>query len=103
MQTFHCKHTYHNGDSSRWDGSWDILERETDFHELRIRGRGSSYDVVLGECSSGNYLCIPASNIGCSLGHWTDTFWNFERLSSLMNETDAKTIITALYYYHSYC
>jgi len=102
MQTFHCKHTYPSGHTARWDGVWEVLATETDFHELRINGRGSSFDVVLGHCSSGNYLCIPGIDVGCTLGYWSDTFWNTQRLSSLISETDAVTIATAINHYGNY-
>lgn len=102
MQTFHCKHTYPSGRTAKWNGVWEVLATETDFHELLIKGRGSSFDVVLGYYSSGYYLCIPEINVGCALGYWSDVFWNTERLSSLISETDAVTIATAINHYGYY-
>ncbi len=102
MQTFHCKHTYPSGYKSRWIGSWEVLSTEPSLHELRIKGKGSSFDAILGHCSRGNYLCIPEMNVGCSLGFWSDVFWNTERITQLLSETDAVTIATALNHYGSY-
>lgn len=102
MQIFHCKHTYPSGHKSKWDGSWEVLSTEPSFHELRIKGRGSSFDVILGDCSSGYYLCIPEINVGCSLSYWSDVFWNTERITQVLAETDAVTIATALNHYGSY-
>ena len=70
--------------------------------ELAISGRGSMYTVILGEYSSGSYLCIPEQGIGCPLGSLSDTFWNFEQLSRLICRTDAATIVNALEDYGKY-
>lgn len=102
MQTFECIHTYQSGETSKWAGSWEVLQVETDFHELRIQGRGACFDAILGYCSSGNYLCIPSSNVGCALGYWSDVFWNTERISQVLCETDAVTIATALNHYGNF-
>jgi len=102
MQTFICKHKYPGGHKATWNGSWEILDIGTDYHELRIKGRGSSFDVVLGRCSSGYYLCIPSIDVGCALTFWSDTFWNTERLTPLLCETDAVTIATAIDHYGNY-
>lgn len=102
MQTFECSHTYSCGHKAKWYGSWEILTICDDFHELRIQGRGSSFDVVAGHCSSGYYLCIPSVRIGCALAYWSDVFWNTEQLSQVMAETDAVTIATALNHYGRY-
>lgn len=99
MQTFECFHTYSNGHHASWYGSWQKLSSCADIHELRIKGRGSSFDVITGYCSSGNYLCIPSINAGCALAAWSDIFWNIERLSQVISETDAVTIATALTHY----
>jgi len=99
MQTFYCMHTYPSGYQSRWSGSWEVLSTEPSVHELRIRGKGSSFDVILGSCCSGNYLCIPQINVGCSLGYWSDIFWNTERMTQVLSETDAVTIANALNHY----
>ncbi|MGL5437662.1 MAG: DUF6618 family protein [Lachnospiraceae bacterium] len=102
METFECTHTYPSGNKRCWTGMWKILSICTDFHELRIKGRGSSFDVVAGYCSTGNYLCIPSINVGCALTDWSDVFWNIERLSQVLTETDAVTIAIALNHYGQY-
>lgn len=102
MQTFCLKHKYMNGDTMNWDVSWELLDFEFNHHELRIRARGSSFDVVLGQYLSGYYLCIPAIGVGCNITFWSDVFWNTERLSCLLSETDAATIAAAINHYGNY-
>jgi len=103
MQTFHCRHTYPSGHVANWKGSWEALATGAGSHELRIKGRGSSFHAVLGHCTSGNYLCIPLINAGCALASWRDTFWNTEQLSCVIGETDAVTIAAAINDYGNYC
>ena len=99
---FLCKHTYESDEEATWEGSWELIHADQNQSELRVKGRGSSFHVILGFYASGAFLCIPEINIGCPLSHWEDTFWNFERLSAIMNETDAKTIVNALRDYSVY-
>lgn len=96
MQPFKCSHIYKSGRKMKWIGNWEVLSVEPDSHELLIKGRGSEFHAILGYYSYGNYLCIPSIDIGCALGYWSDVFWNTERLSHVMNATDAVTIATAL-------
>ena len=70
--------------------------------ELIISGRGSMLTVILTKYSGGSCLCIPEIGIGSPLGHLSDTFWNFEQLSHLINRTDATTIAYALADYNRY-
>lgn len=94
--TFTCSCEYQNGRCGKWTASWQEVDSGEGASELLISGRGSLYTVLVGEYSSGRYLCIPEQGIGCPLGHLSDTFWNFERLSALICRTDAATIISAL-------
>lgn len=102
MQTFNLKHKYYDGAMDSWKVSWEVLETETDYHKLRISARGSTFDVILGYSSSGNYLCIPDIDIGCALALWSDVFWNTEKLSMLMSETDAATIAAVINHFGNY-
>lgn len=102
MQTFRCFHTYSSNHKAHWEVSWEILSTNCDFHELRIKGGGSSFDVIAGYCTSGNFLCIPSIKVGCALAYWSDLFWNIEQLSKVMTVTDAVTIANALSHYDLY-
>lgn len=96
MNVFEC--IYHDDDGlpKRWDGCWIQKASMPGHAELLIKGRGSMYTVILGRCSSGNYLCIPEQRISCPLSFLSDKFWNYEQLSSLLGTVDAVTVTTAL-------
>jgi len=64
--------------------------------ELLIYGRESCINAVIGKYMSGQYICIPDIDTGCPLSRLSDIFWNRERLSAHMNETDAATVAHAL-------
>lgn len=99
MQTFSLEHKYIDGTTMNWDVSWELLNCEYNHHELRVLARGSAFDVILGESLSGYYLCIPAVDVGCNITFWSDVFWNTERLSNLLSETDAATVAAAINQY----
>ena len=92
MAQFTCTHTYSDGTRSTWTGTAKLLRKIGDFAEIQISGRGTSLLVLVGKYSWGRFICIPAINVGCPLSRWDDTFWNTERLSGLMNETDSVTV-----------
>lgn len=102
QHAFLCTCEYPDGSSMRWQASWREDDSAQGVSELVISGRGSMYTVILGEYSSGNYLCIPEQGVGCPLGPLSDTFWNFEQLSRLICRTDAATIVNALEDYGEY-
>ena len=60
------------------------------------------FHVLLGECSDGNFICIPGIDVGCPLASLTDVFWNSERLSQIMNPVDAETVVKAIADYAKY-
>ena len=95
--TLQCRHTYPGGEKASWAAQWKILGQSKDTCELLIRGRGSEYRVILGQCSTGRYLCIPLMDIGCGLSEPSDIGWNTTQIASVLNETDAVTIAAALY------
>ena len=96
MSEYKCQYTYDSGNTKDWIGRWEIIDFTDEVTELRVSGRGSSYDIVLGNCNAGNFMCIPGSDKGCALGHWSDVFWNTERIARILNVTDTVTIATGL-------
>lgn len=96
MRVYECSHTDDDGDMSVWPASWELVGAGENYEELKIRGRGTCYHVVIGCYSNGNYLCIPEIDIGCGLSTLDDVFWNYERLSKLIGTTDAVTISQGL-------
>ena len=95
--TLQCQHTYPDGGKASWMVQWDILEQSKDTCELLVLGRDSEYRIILGQCSTGRYLCIPLLNIGCGLAAPSDLRWNTAQIASVLNETDAVTIAAAIY------
>ena len=92
MKEFICEHTYSDGETASWTGTVTPIRRTAVTSEAEIRGRGSCFTVIVGEYAYGRFLCIPDLNVGCPMSRWDDLFWNQERLSGLMNETDAVTV-----------
>lgn len=92
MAQFTCTHIYADGTKSTWTGTATLLRKLDAFAEIRISGRGTSLLVLVGEFRRGRFICIPDINVGCPLSRWDDIYWNIERLSRLMNETDSVTV-----------
>ena len=55
--------------------------------------------MVIGKYSGGNFLCIPAIDVGCGLAPFDDVIWNREKLSKFVTETDTATITKALQHF----
>ena len=89
MNVFDCTYRDSEGHSKRWDGCWIKKESQTGQTELIVKGRGSMYHVILGYCSTGNYMCIPEQRISCPLSSLLDKFWNYEQISTLLGPVDA--------------
>lgn len=79
-----------------WTGQIYKIKGIRENCEMDVIARGSHFHVIFGSHSSGNYLCIPNQNVGCELAHYSDIFWNCERLSRIIGYTDAITIATAV-------
>lgn len=79
-----------------WTGQVEIAIQTAHTVELIIYGRGSRMDAIIGKYSIGLYICIPDINVGCPISSMSDFFWNRQRLSEQMNQTDAVTVACAL-------
>lgn len=79
-----------------WLGEVEVKSHNLCMVELIIYGRDSCINAVIGKYMSGQYICIPDIDKGCPLSRLSDIFWNRERLSAHMNETDAATVAHAL-------
>ena len=84
------------GCEQRWLGEVMVKSHSMGRAELIIYGRDSCINAVIGKYMSGQYICIPDIDTGCPLSRLSDIFWNRERLSAHMNETDAATVAHAL-------
>ena len=93
MKRFICRHTYANGEKDTWIGTISQIRTIEDIIEAFVSGRGSGLTILIGTYQNGHFICIPDINVGCPLSmSWDDIHWNTERLSKLMNETDAVTV-----------
>ncbi len=99
MNMIKCKHEYSDGEVSEWTVAWAVTQRMSGATCLCIEGRGSAFDVIIGKHNGGNFLCIPAIDVGCGLASFNDAFWNKEKLSKFVSETDAATIARALQHF----
>ena len=79
-----------------WPAAFEVLERTGPFTEMRFIARGSSIHAVVGPQVNGNFICIPAFNVGSELSELGDAFWNTERLSPLIGDVDAATVAQGL-------
>ena len=102
MAEYKCQFTYDSGRTRSRTAAWSVVDSCDGFTELKISGRGSSYNIILGSYSSGNFLCIPDIDLGCPLAHWSDIFRNTERIATILNRTDAVTIAAGIYEYWNY-
>ena len=93
MKKFECNYTFDDGEAAHWTGTVTPIRKTATQIEAKVEGRGSSYHIIIGRYSYGNYLCIPEADVGCRMADWNDVFWNREKLSSLINVTDAVTIV----------
>ena len=96
MKEFTCSYTYDDGEHAHWTGTVTPIRKKAATTKAVIKGRGSSYTIIVGDCSCGHFLCIPEINLSCPLAEWGNIFWNRERMSGLMNVTDAVTIVNVV-------
>ena len=99
MNKIKCKHEYTDGEVSEWTVTWSVTHRMRGATHLCIKGRGSVFDMVIGKYDGGNFLCIPAIDVGCGLANFNNISWNNEKLSKFVTETDAATITKALQHF----
>lgn len=91
-----CKHKYSDGTEMTWPVKWSFSDCIGELSCLHIEARDSAFDAIVGDYSSGHFICIPSIDVGCGLGKYDDYFWNYEKLSRHLEETDAVTVATVL-------
>jgi hypothetical protein len=83
-------------DNERWEGRIRFLS-DVQPYEFEVSARGSSFHLLIGRHSYGNYLCIPDWRIGTDIARLEDSFWNLERLCEVgLSIADACSIADAL-------
>ena len=85
---------YHSAE--RWEGTIEVHQGQGNVIEAVVQGIGSTMTIIFGDYVNGHFLCVPDLNIGCPLAAYDDLFWNYERLSALMNPVDAITILAGI-------
>lgn len=79
-----------------WEGKIRFLSNVKPY-EFEVSARGSSFHLLIGRHSYGNYLCIPNWRIGTDIAGLVDSFWNLERLCEVgLPTVDACSIADAL-------
>ena len=80
-----------------WTGDIRLLVYTYFHYEAVITARGTSFHVIAGEYQNGNYLCVPNMDLGCELSHFSDTFWNAERIRQhLGNPVDVESLVCGI-------
>ena len=80
-----------------WTGEIRLLVHPPCHYEAVITARGTSFHVIAGKYQNGNYLCVPNMDLGCELSHFSDTFWNAERIRQhLDNPVDVESLVCGI-------
>jgi hypothetical protein len=82
-------------DKNEWTGKITNITNRGNYYEFWIISR-SSIMTILGSTSRGNFICIPDFNVGCHLVNLKDTFWNKEKLVSVLGKADGITVAAAI-------
>jgi len=82
--------------SESWKGEIRLLKKDLGQYEAEITGRGTYFHIITGHHLYGNYICIPNHDVGSELSHYSDLFWNTERLSGSLKKVDAVTVASGL-------
>jgi len=67
--------------------------------EADVSSRGSYFQIIIGQYSKGNYLCVPNWSIGMELAGFNDLYWTLEKLTQKypsLNRVDAISITYAV-------
>lgn len=95
--TYQC-HVENGMDPGEWNGMIKVLN-ENGMIETEVTARGSSFHMLVGKHSYGNFICIPNWGIGTELSSLSDRFWNAGQLSETypgISQTDIISITEAL-------
>lgn len=93
---FQCN-TGRTAGKKTWTGEILLLAHDVSHYEAVITARGTSFHVIAGKYQNGNYLCVPNMDFGCELSHFSDTFWNAERIQKhLDNPVDVESLVCGI-------
>lgn len=75
-----------------WQANLKSIMNYGDYYEATIEARGTHFAMLVGKTDNYNWVALPIQEVSCSLASPSDTFWNEERLTSLIGMVDATTI-----------
>lgn len=101
MHTFICNYHCPCGQNHQWKGTWELLGAGDEIEEIRITGRGKTFDAIIGSGRSTDFFCIPSTNVGITVNGYGNCSQIHTRLLDLMPREDAATIVSALKDYFS--
>ena len=79
-----------------WHANLKSIMNYGDYYEATIEARGTHFAMLVGKTDNYNWVALPIQEVSCSLASPSDTFWNEERLTSLIGVVDATTIATVI-------
>lgn len=78
----------------------EIYYFDYDYNKLEIsvmnRQRGCNYLVIVSKHVNGWYIAIPNMKVCVEAGYPTSVFYNFEKLSAVLNQSEASIISSAI-------
>jgi hypothetical protein len=95
--TYDCEF-YDDFEGTKEEWSCEIKKFIThcSYYEILIEARSSSIYLLIGSMEKYNFICIPDYSFGCWLSHFSDKFWNTDRLEMGIGIIDAITIARGL-------
>lgn len=96
MELIECNYEDENQENHQWIGRIKQIEEFETYQLIRVEGKGSAIDVLVGRAGSYNWISLPGMEVASQLSSWSDTFWNLEKLSRLISRCDAITITNML-------
>lgn len=86
------------GTQEEWSCEITKFIKHGSYCEICIKARSTSIEIVVGTTEMFNFICIPDYSFGCYMSHFTDKFWNTDRLEMGIGIIDAITIAKGLSY-----
>lgn len=96
MELITCNYEDDNHEIHKWFAEIKRIEKYKNYQLIRVEGKGSAIDILVGRTASYNWICLPEMEVASQLSDWSDTFWNWEKLSRLVSPCDAITITNVL-------
>lgn len=94
---FNCK-----TEDEKWSAIINQFQNYNSYYMANISARGSSINILVGSTDNYNWVALPTYNISSELSHFSDVFWNTEKLTSLIGIVDAVTVATAISFIYQY-